>query len=110
VLNAAGGIRTNPAVKNDVLQTYVIATGTDGYKSVISSGEIAPNFGHKADLLAIGDTGGTLPGSAGMRGSPPPATLPAAVTSPIPPSWRSGMDRRSPVPAAASPPASPSHF
>lgn len=65
VLNAAGGIRTNPAVKNDVLQTYVIATGTDGYKSVISSGEIAPNFAHKADLVAISDTGGTLPGSAG---------------------------------------------
>ena len=66
VLNAAGGIRTNPAVKNDVLQTYVIATGTDGYKSVISSGEIAPNFGHKADLVAIGDTVGTLPGTAGV--------------------------------------------
>ena len=66
VLNAAGGIQTNPAVKNDVLQTYVIATGTDGYKSVISSGEIDPNFGHKADLVAIGDTGGTLPGSAGV--------------------------------------------
>lgn len=66
VLNAAGGIRTNPAVKNDVLQTYVIVTGTDGYKSIISSGEIAPNFGHKADLVAIGDTGGTLPGSAGV--------------------------------------------
>ncbi|GEM_PF-401957 len=66
VLNAAGGIRTNPAVKNDVLQTYVIATGTAGYKSVISSGEIAPNFGHKADLVAIAGNGGTLPGAAGV--------------------------------------------
>ena len=66
VLSAAGGVRTNPAVKNDVLQTYVIATGTDGYKSVISSGELAANFGNKQDLVAIADTGGSLPGSAGV--------------------------------------------
>ena len=66
LLNAAGGIATNPAVKNDVLQTYVIATGTDGYKAVIAAGEIAPNFGHKPDLVAISDSGGTLPGSAGV--------------------------------------------
>ena len=66
VLNAAGCIATNPAVKNDVVQTYIIATGADGYKSVISAGEIAPNFGHKPDLVAIGDSGGTLPGSAGV--------------------------------------------
>ena len=44
VLQAAGGITTNSAVKNDLLQTYVIATGTDGYSAVISSGEIAPNL------------------------------------------------------------------
>ena len=66
VLNAAGGIETNSAIKNDVLQTYVVATGTDGYESVIATGEIAPNFGHKPDLVAVGDTGATLPGSAGL--------------------------------------------
>ena len=66
VLNAAGGIETNSAIKNDLLQTYVVATGTDGYESVIATGEIAPNFGHKPDLVAVNDTGGTLPGSAGL--------------------------------------------
>lgn len=66
VLQDVGGISTNPTVKNDALQTYVVATGTDGYEAVISSGEISPNFGHKADLLAIQDTGGTLPGVDGV--------------------------------------------
>ncbi|MBV8911905.1 MAG: hypothetical protein JOZ05_02560 [Acetobacteraceae bacterium] len=66
VLQAAGGISTNPAVKNDVLQTYVIATGSDGYSAVISSGEIAPNFGHKPDLVAIQATSGSLPGANGV--------------------------------------------
>lgn len=66
VLQSAGGIKTNPAVKNDVLNNYIIATGTDGYKAVISAGEIAPNFGNKADLVAIQDTSGGLPGSNGL--------------------------------------------
>ncbi len=66
VLQDAGGISANPAVKNDVLQTYVIATGTDGYEAVISSGQISPNFGHKTDLVAIEDTAGNLPGADGV--------------------------------------------
>jgi hypothetical protein len=66
VLTASGGIVTNPAVKNDVLNKYVIATGTDGYTSVISAGDIAPQFGNKSNLVAIQDTAGTLPGSSGL--------------------------------------------
>jgi protein involved in polysaccharide export with SLBB domain len=61
LLQAAGGIETDPAIKNDVLRTYVVATGSDGYKAVVSAGEIAPNFGHKPDLVAYADTGGGLP-------------------------------------------------
>jgi DMSO/TMAO reductase YedYZ molybdopterin-dependent catalytic subunit len=43
---------TNPAVKNDVLREYVVGTGSDGYKAVISLGEILPNFGGELDMIA----------------------------------------------------------
>jgi hypothetical protein len=55
VIQASGGIATNPAVKNDSLNKYVIATGADGYKSIVSVGEISPNFGNKSDLLPFRD-------------------------------------------------------
>ncbi|MBN9563014.1 MAG: hypothetical protein J0H14_20150 [Alphaproteobacteria bacterium] len=61
LLLSAGGITTNPAIKNDVLRKYIVATGSDGYKAVISAGEIAPKFGHKSDLVAYADTLGKLP-------------------------------------------------
>src|SRR6478672_9970141 len=41
VIQASGEIATNPAVKNDSLNKYVIATGADGYKSIVSVGEIS---------------------------------------------------------------------
>lgn len=66
VLQAAGGITVDPAAKNDVLNKYVIATGSDGYKAVISAGEISPRFGAKPDLVAITDTAGRLPGVDGV--------------------------------------------
>ncbi len=66
LLAAAGGIQGDPAVKNDLLRQYVIATGSDGYEAVVSAGEIAPGFGNKPVLVGIADTAGTLPGSAGV--------------------------------------------
>ena len=58
VLNTSG-IATNPAVKNDVLNKYVLATGSDGYKVVYSLGELNPNFGNKAALVAYAENKGT---------------------------------------------------
>ena len=55
VLNDAG-IQTNSAVKNDILNKVVLATGTDGYKVVYSAGELSPNFGNEAALVAWGET------------------------------------------------------
>ncbi len=49
------GIVTNSNVKNDVLNRYVIATGSDGYKVVYSLGELNPNFGNKPDLVAYAE-------------------------------------------------------
>ncbi|MBL8534185.1 MAG: PEP-CTERM sorting domain-containing protein [Betaproteobacteria bacterium] len=45
-------IQTDPAVRNDILRKYVIATGTDGYKAVIAAGEISPSFGNRAYSVA----------------------------------------------------------
>ena len=66
VLQAAGGITVNPGIKNNVLSKYVIATGADGYATVISAGEISPMFGNRQDLVATSDTGGTLPSPDGF--------------------------------------------
>jgi hypothetical protein len=40
-----------------------LATSTDGYKAVISTGEMVPNFGNKPDLAAIKDINRGLPGA-----------------------------------------------
>src|SRR5262245_25183650 len=40
-----GGIVTTPGVNNDILRDYVVVTGSDGYQTVTSVGEIHPNFG-----------------------------------------------------------------
>lgn len=66
VLQAAGGITTNPANKNDILRRYVVATASDGYKTVISAGEISPRFGNRQDLVATSDTLGQLPTPSGF--------------------------------------------
>jgi hypothetical protein len=71
------GLLTDPAIKNDLLGFAVVATGSDGYRAVISLGEIAPMFGNQPDLVAYSDTAGQLGpngsdgalASGGSRGS-----------------------------------------
>jgi len=49
------GIVTNPAIKNDVLNYYLQATGSDGYSAIFSLGELDPMFGGSPtapDLIA----------------------------------------------------------
>jgi hypothetical protein len=60
LLNDVVGLRINPAVKNDVLDMYVVATGSDGYKAVFSLGELDPLFGNEPDLVAYGVNGSDL--------------------------------------------------
>jgi DMSO/TMAO reductase YedYZ molybdopterin-dependent catalytic subunit len=50
------GIQTHPAVKNDILNKVVLVTGTDGYRTVFSGGELSPSFGNRPDLLAYSET------------------------------------------------------
>lgn len=62
---AGGGIITDASVKNDILGKYVVATGSDGYKAVVSLGEFNPSFGADDILVAIDESGGGL-GTAGF--------------------------------------------
>jgi DMSO/TMAO reductase YedYZ molybdopterin-dependent catalytic subunit len=56
------GIATNPAIKNDILNYYVLATGSDGYEAIFSLGELDPMFGGTglSDLIAYEVNGGPL--------------------------------------------------
>ena len=62
------GLLTDPSIKNDLLGFVVVATGSDGYRAVISLGEIDPAFGNRKDLVAYSDTGGQL-GPNGLDGA-----------------------------------------
>jgi hypothetical protein len=62
------GVVTNPKIKNDILNYYVLATGTDGYEAIYSLGELDPMFGGNSaapDLIAYEVDGGSL-GSDGF--------------------------------------------
>lgn len=50
------GIQTNPANRNDVLNRYVLTSAPDGYRVVFSLGEIHPDYGNKASLVAYAET------------------------------------------------------
>ena len=62
------GLLTDSSIKNDLLRFAVVATGSDGYRAVISLGEIAPTFGNQQDLVAYADTAGQL-GPNGSEGA-----------------------------------------
>ena len=64
LLQSAGGIVTDPATKNDILRKVIVVTGTDGYVSVFTAGEIDPGFGGNQILVAYEDNGQPL-GSEG---------------------------------------------
>jgi len=48
------------SVKNDQLRFFVAATGTDGYRAIVSWGEIDPAFGARQVLLATAQDGTPL--------------------------------------------------
>ena len=65
LLNTRVGLALDPAVRNDVLGMYVVATGSDGYRSVFSLGELNPLFGNQPDLISF-DLNGAGLGSNGF--------------------------------------------
>ena len=60
LLDDVVGLRIDPSVKNDVLDLYVVATGSDGHQAVLSLGELDPLFGNEPDLVAYGVNGSDL--------------------------------------------------
>ena len=66
VLQAAGGAVIDPSIRNGELRQYVVATGEDGYRAVVSLGEISPRFGNRADLIATSDRLNQLPSPSGF--------------------------------------------
>jgi hypothetical protein len=67
LLADAGGVTTDPLVRNDILAHYVVATGSDGYRAVYSLGEIDARFGDEPIAVAYEDTAGQL-GPSGTDG------------------------------------------
>jgi DMSO/TMAO reductase YedYZ molybdopterin-dependent catalytic subunit len=65
VIAAAGGLAIDPAVKNDKLRHYVLATGADGYGAVVSWGEVDPGFAGTRAVVAWAEDGKPLPATSG---------------------------------------------
>ncbi|WP_051341678.1 hypothetical protein [Pseudonocardia spinosispora] len=59
VIDQAGPV-TTPGVKHDVLSTGVLVVGADGYRALVSYGEMSPGFGHAVVLLATTQDGRPL--------------------------------------------------
>jgi len=58
----------------DILHSYFLATGSDGYEVLFSLGELDPAFGAPSDLIAYGVDGASL-GSAGFARTVLPGDL-----------------------------------
>jgi len=54
VLDRAG-IQIDASRRNDLLNRYVLVTGSDGRKVVFSLGELSPHFGNRQGLVAYAD-------------------------------------------------------
>lgn len=73
------GIVLDATRKNDVLNRYVLATGSDGYRVVFALGELDPDFGNKASIVAYGETLGGFAGPVAAADGPFRITAPGDV-------------------------------
>lgn len=62
LLNDETGIKTDPAIKNDVIRNVALVTASDGYQVVYSLGELNPGFGGAVNvpLMAYASNGALL--------------------------------------------------
>jgi len=70
------GIKTDSSAKNDILRKYVVVKAADGYRVVFSTGELKPDIGNRASLVAYAET------RDGKSGPLPDGDGPFRVTSP----------------------------
>jgi DMSO/TMAO reductase YedYZ molybdopterin-dependent catalytic subunit len=73
------GIAVNPAVKNDVLAKYVIATGSDNYRSLFAMGELSPDFGNRGNQVVYAETIGSTSAALNSNDGPLRVTAPGDV-------------------------------
>jgi len=66
-LLSQAGIITHVETKNDILREAVIVTASDGYKVIISLGEIDPDFGNQPCLIATQQNGSGFPSGGFAR-------------------------------------------
>ena len=66
LLNTTVGLTTSSTGRNNAaLSLYAVATATDGFRAVVSLGEIHPNFGNRPAIVAYETEGGAGLGNAG---------------------------------------------
>ncbi|MFM9924657.1 molybdopterin-dependent oxidoreductase [Variovorax sp. H27-G14] len=63
--DAAVGLKPDTAARNPVLSMYAVLVGSDGYRTVVSLAEIAPDAGNRTALVAYSLNGAPL-GRNGM--------------------------------------------
>lgn len=66
LLNTTVGLTTSSTGRNNaMLSLYAVATATDGFRTVVSLGEIHPNFGNRPAIVAYETESGADLGNAG---------------------------------------------
>ena len=68
------GIKTEAAIRSDLLRKFVVATGSDGYRAAFSLAELRPDFGNRGSLVAYAEVKDGAPvvfGGAGVRVTAP---------------------------------------
>lgn len=66
LLNTTLGLTTSSTGRNNAaLSLYAVATATDGFRAVVSVGEIHPNFGNRPAIVAYETESGAGLGNAG---------------------------------------------
>jgi len=73
------GVQTDATRKNDVLNRYVLATGSDGYKVVFALGELSPDFGNIPSIVAYAETTNGVSANLGSTDGPFRVTAPGDV-------------------------------
>ncbi len=60
------GVTTEPGKRNDMLRRTVVITASDGYSTVLSLGELAPDFGNEQAIIAYRQSGKPIEGANGF--------------------------------------------
>jgi DMSO/TMAO reductase YedYZ molybdopterin-dependent catalytic subunit len=60
------GVTAEPGKKNDMLRHTVTITASDGYSTVLSLGELSPEFGAEQAIIAYAQSGKLIAGANGF--------------------------------------------